>query len=211
MTTFKRFLIFLYTVLTLRFLRRGVSLIKRDLRYRSFSPVGKIVALSTFTTTTILFWPVVVPVRWMLRRRAERQVLDFIDAQIAANEAWDIDWPSEWNDGLTPEQEDYWDGYFGEAEPQDDAWATALNEFLATDCGEDDCPVHERLREENRPLTIDEAISLANRIVSDDDEPIVLLLTYVVDEPSEAGVYDQAREDEKSPLYQGVTILGSHR
>lgn len=210
MTYIKRFLIFLYALVTLRFVFSAFSKMRRDPLYRSFPLVGRIVA-KVSVVLALMTWPVTFPlVRWRARR-ANQSVYAFIDQQAAQDEAWDISWPSEWDDGLTPEQERYWEGYFGD-DDADETWAEALSQFLATDCGEDGCLVHERLREENRPLTIEEALTLANTFFGadpGDDEPVVILMTWTED-PSEAEVYAQANEDEKSPLYQGVTILGRH-
>lgn len=215
MTYIKRVLTLLYAFITLRFVFSAFSKLRRDPVYLSFPLVGRIVA-KVSVVLALLTWPVTFPlVRWRARR-ANRSVAAFIDQQAAQDEAWDISWPSEWDDGLTPEQERYWEGYFGEDDPSegDYAWIDAMTDFLATDCGEDcgedGCLVHERLREENRPLTIEEALVLANTLFGADpsgDEPVVVLMTWTED-PSEAEVYAQANEDEKSPLYQGVTILG---
>ena len=193
MTYIKRVLIFLYALITFRFVRRAFTLVEGDYRFVNYSRFGK--ALSKLTVVlTIMLWPVLLPLKGYLRARAERQVQEFIESKISDDQNWDISWPSEWNDGLTPEQEEYWNSYFGEG--------NALDVEAGHPWAEDFLTVDER---------VEAIVASANALFCGadlgDDEPVVILLTWTED-PSEADAYARANLDEQHPLFQGVTLLG---
>ena len=146
MTNFKRFLTFLYAAISLRFLLRTFVYAKRTPPPEGLERQAKVVAFFV-----ALFWPITYPWSLWMNYSAKRQLFRLIEQEIAQEEAWDL-WPNDWDDDLTPEQEDYWNSLQDEEDapiPEED-----LNDFARWFLGAD----------------------------LSDDEPVILLLTYTPSE-----------------------------